>query len=276
VNLLVTVDAAAKVFGATVAEKACQPLKVAGQWFNVAFFYVKEDKRAEKMFDLLNAWAHPGTPGDIEWACVRWQNIIMVICTSDAEVQQEVKARYLGNLLEVLDGKAADLLKQGQADKALACYRFLRPTLKDLPHAYQAWGGLFLYQASDYPNALACYERAAKEGGEATFTVEELWQIHEGIGLCAGLSKDPKKAEAAFLKSLEIAKKSQSKRLLGSSNYNLACAYAEQGVPAKMYQYLEEAFKCDKQYAAGAPQDSSFAKYAAEPGFKALVAQYAK
>jgi tetratricopeptide (TPR) repeat protein len=275
-NLLMTVDLAAKSFGATISEKACQPLKVAGESFNVDFFLLKEGKGAEALFGLVKGWANPAIQGDIQWECVRWQNIIMVVCTSDRKIQEEVTARYFANLLEALDAKAAVLLKQGQKDRALECYRFLAAELKDLPHAYQIWASLFQYRVKDYPKAVVYYERAAKEGGETAFTHQEQWQIQEGLGLCAGMSKDLKKAEAAFLKSLAIAQKSQDARLLGSTNYNLACTYAEQGLPAQLYPYLEAALKIDKKYAADAPNDSSFARYAQQPRFKALVAKYAK
>ena len=276
VNLLATVDIASKSFGVTVIEKACQPLTVAEQSFNVDFFSVKGGQGAETLFGILEGWANPGTPGDIQWGCVRWGNIIMVVSTSDTKIQQEVRSAYLSRLLEVLDAKAAGFLKQGQAVRALECYKFLGTRLKDLPHAYQAWGGLFQYQVKDYPKAIVHYERAAKEGGETAFTLEEQWHIQEGIGLCAGMSKDARKAEAAFLKSLAVARKLPDKQWLGSSNYNLACAYAEQGVPDKMYPYLEEALKLGRKYAAQASEDPSFAKYVQQPRFKVLIGKYSK
>jgi len=275
-NLLSTIDIAAKMFRTEISEKACQPLKIAGESFNVDFFFVKDGRAAGGVWGFVNGWTKPGTRGDIRWGCERWQNIIIVICTSDEKIQRKVFERYYGNLLEVLDAKATEQLKHGQKDKALECYKFLASELKDLPHAYQIWGGLFQYKAQDYPKAIVCYERAAKEGGETAFTLQDQWHIQEGLGLCAGMSKDPKKAEAAFLKSLEIARKSQDKRLLGSSNYNLACAYAEQELPDQMYPYLEEALKLDGKYAADAPEDSSFAKYAGQARFKALIGKYSK
>lgn len=275
-NLLVTVDAGAKALGPMTVEKACQPLTVAGQSFNVDLFLVKEPRAAKVLFGLLRGWTNPKAPGDIQWSCDLWHHVIMVVGSSDKAVQEEVVGRYLGRMLDVLGARAAEQLKQGQKDKALACYRFLGEGVNDLPHAYQAWGGQFQYTVKDLAKAIAFYERAAKEGGPGAFTVEEQWQIHEGIGLCAGMTNDLPKAEAAFLKSLALARKSLKPGLVSESTYNLACAYAEKQVPDKMYSYLEETLKLDAKRGAEASADSSFARYATQPRFKALLAKYAK
>src|SRR5207249_4188979 len=92
---------------------------------------------------------------------------------------------------------------------------------------------------------------------------------HDGLALSVAMQGRVAESVGLFEKALAVARQSGSDRsVVGSAQYNLACAYAEAGNFRAAAAALGEAIQIDAKYRRQAHTDDSFRKAWDRPEFR--------
>ncbi|MEZ0227416.1 MAG: tetratricopeptide repeat protein [Planctomycetota bacterium] len=137
-----------------------------------------------------------------------------------------------------------------------------------------------------HKEALAEYEKFAKEHPEADLAPIDAWQLHEGMGFAHAMLGEHEACAKAFEKAVTHGSKLGARQQL-ESRFNLACGLSELGKNAEALAALDEllwlesiarhgpGFAKAKSYAEKARTDSSLEKVRKDPGFEELLGRHA-
>jgi hypothetical protein len=124
----------------------------------------------------------------------------------------------------------------------------------------------------DWPRAEKAFRRAIEldQQGDLFPRLDAEWGARDGLALSVAMQGRLAESVPLFETALALARKLTDPTVLGSAQYNLACAYAEVGKFSEAAETLKAAIKIDPKYKKQARTDDSFRKALAEPPFKWL------
>jgi tetratricopeptide (TPR) repeat protein len=132
-------------------------------------------------------------------------------------------------------------------------------------------GALFVGELArgehDLRRAEAAFRRAIAldAQGDALLFSDGLYAAHDGLALAVAMQGRAAESLPLFEQSLAVAKATGDRKLIGSAEFNLACAYAELGRPADASAALQRAVAIDSKYKQTARGDESIRKVLGAP-----------
>ena len=199
---------------------------------------------------------------------------LIIIGTSDEILQNRVIAEYTKTWFGFFENKAVQCIKNKDEELALNYFKIICPNVSDIGRAYIKLAELYSNDANGFSEAITSYETALTYSEKSKYADSDLINIYEGIGFCAMKIPDFKKAEKSFLKTNEIAQKTNDNAQIGLSHYDLAGLYTATKEKEKAYKNLEKAFILDNKWVKSALADPLFKDLQKEERFKGLVKKY--